>query len=66
MSKNVYNRIYTKEKWEQVNKYNAENEAKIEGYKSTILHNINRLSKMPMTAEKQDKLKQAYDLISDL
>ena len=22
MSKNVYNRIYTKEKWEQVNKYN--------------------------------------------
>ena len=24
MSKNVYNRIYTKEKWEQVNKYNKD------------------------------------------
>ena len=62
----VDNELYEEYGWKQVNKYNEENEAKIEGYKSTILHNINRLSKMLTTAEQQDKLKQAYDLISDL
>ena len=62
----VDNEIYEACGWKQVNKYNAENEAKIEGYKSTILHNINKLSKMLTRTEQQDKLKQAYDLISDL
>lgn len=62
----VDNELYEAYGWKQVNKYNEENEAKIEGYKSTILHNINRLSKMLTRTEQQDKLKQAYDLISDL
>lgn len=62
----VDNELYEEYGWKQVNKYNEENEAKIEGYKSTILHNINRLSKMLTRTEQQDKLKQAYDLISDL
>ena len=62
----VDNELYEAYGWKQVNKYNEENEAKIEGYKSTILHNINRLSKMLTRTEQQDKLKKAYDLISDL
>lgn len=62
----VDNELYEAYGWKQVNKYNEETEAKIEGYKSTILHNINKLSKMLTRTEQQDKLKQAYDLISDL
>lgn len=62
----VDNELYEVYEWKQVNKYNEENEAKIAGCKSTILHNINKLTKMLISIEQQDKLKKAYDLINDL